>query len=149
MLSLNLKSFPHTGHHHWGWGAWGWSKANHSIWHWHDKVHLLWVLSRSVSCWCHCGGEASHGSQGLKTYCCYFSSDTLGFVGLLTHISCGLLTISTGCSRRVPYPELIPCHIKLLLLACCIHDPPMNTTLVSQNGKVEVSQSPSVADQFI
>jgi hypothetical protein len=27
------------------------------VWHWHDKVYLLWFLPRSLPCWCYCGGS--------------------------------------------------------------------------------------------
>lgn len=44
------------GNYNWNWSPSRWKSTHNSLRHWHDKVHLLRIVPRSVSGWCHCWG---------------------------------------------------------------------------------------------
>ena len=58
-----------SGHQHWSCsyprGSWEigsasrWTPSNHSLWSRWVTLHLLWFLSRSLSCGCYCGEPSS------------------------------------------------------------------------------------------
>lgn len=48
-----------SGHNHWGRATIRWQPQDHSLWHWHDQVHLLRLLSGGLPCGCNCWGEFS------------------------------------------------------------------------------------------
>lgn len=41
-----------VGHHYRGRDPCRWQQKNNSLWHWHDQMHLLWILPGSLSCGC-------------------------------------------------------------------------------------------------
>lgn len=40
-------------------GTCWWKSSHNTLWYWYDKMYLLRILSRGMSCWCYCGGMKS------------------------------------------------------------------------------------------
>ena len=65
-------NLPSLRHRHRNWTKTRRLEKNYKVWYWHDEMHFLRVLSRSMPCWCDCGRTKlwvfDHTSRGTVVW---------------------------------------------------------------------------------
>lgn len=57
-----------TGHYDWSGDTSWWQQEDYTLWHRHDQVYLLWLLSGGLSRWCYCSGNITTWNSVQATF---------------------------------------------------------------------------------